>query len=136
MGSFAVARVIEAEIVVELPYSVGNITFSPDNRILFSRHPFFSPDVRVAELVGDARSFSPFPNTDGNKPRDGTDRFLDSVLGVHGDENGVTCMIDMGHQHGLTPKIAGRNTRTESLERIYYVLEPASIQGERWLNPT
>lgn len=42
-----------AELVAELPQSVGNVTFTPTNRVIFSHHPFFSPDVRVAELNDD-----------------------------------------------------------------------------------
>lgn len=127
----AIAQDVTAEIVAELPQSVGNVTFSPDNRIFFSHHPFFSPDVRVAELGSDGKSFTPFPNESWNTPRDGTDQFLDSVLGLRGDENGVIWMMDMGHRHGLTPKIVGWNTRTDSLERIYFIPEPASIPGSQ-----
>lgn len=131
LSSPANAQEVDAEIIAELPYSVGNVTFSPDNRIFFSHHPFFSPDVRVAELGADGKSFSPFPNENWNTPREGTDDFLDSVLGLRGDENGVIWMMDMGHRHGLTPKIVGWNTRTDSLERIYYIPEPASLQSSQ-----
>ena len=40
---------VRAEIVARLRQSVGKIT--PDNQIIFSHHPFFSPDVRVAKLT-------------------------------------------------------------------------------------
>ncbi|MCB1428368.1 MAG: hypothetical protein KDJ66_04470 [Nitratireductor sp.] len=115
-----------AEVFAELPQSVGNITFTPDNRVIFSHHPFFSPDVRVAELNADRKSFTPFPNLEWNTPRKGTDRFLDSVLGLRGDENGVIWLMDMGQREGLTPKIVGWNTGENRLERIYYIPAPAS----------
>jgi len=40
-----------AEVFAKLPQSVGNIAFTPDNQLIFSHHPFFSPDVRVARLT-------------------------------------------------------------------------------------
>ncbi|MGJ8629331.1 MAG: L-dopachrome tautomerase-related protein [Sulfitobacter sp.] len=116
-----------AEIVAELPQSVGNITFTPNNDIIFSHHPFFSPDIRVALLNEDKKSFTPFPNLAWNTPREGTDRYLDSVLGLRGDENGIVWMLDMGQRTGLTPKLVGWNTWEDRLEKIYYIPAPASV---------
>ncbi len=115
-----------AEIFASLPEAVGNVTFTPDNRVIYSHHPFFSPDIRVAELNSDRESFKPFPNADWNTPREGTDRYFDSVLGLRGDENGTIWILDMGQRTGLVPKIVGWNTKTNQLERIYYLPAPAS----------
>jgi hypothetical protein len=53
-GSIAVAqqgdKMVTAELFASLPQSVGNITFTPDHRVIYSHHPFFAPEVRVAEL--------------------------------------------------------------------------------------
>lgn len=117
----------EAELFAKLPGSVGNITFTPTNRVIYSHHPFFGPDIRVAELNDDRASFTPFPNLEWNTPRDGTDRYFDSVLGLRGDENGIVWILDMGQRNGLTPKIVGWNTWTDELERIYYIPAPASL---------
>ena len=86
---------IRAEIVARLPQSVGNIAITPDNQIIFSHHPFFSPDVRVAKLTS-STTFQPFPNADWNTPRKGTDHYLDNVLGLRSDENAVR---HAGHLH-------------------------------------
>ncbi len=115
-----------AEIFASLPEAVGNVTFTPDNRVIYSHHPFFSPDIRVAELNSDRKSFKPFPNAEWNTPREGTDRYFDSVLGLRGDENGTIWILDMGQRTGLVPKIVGWNTKTNQLERIYYLPAPAS----------
>lgn len=117
----------KAELFAELPHSVGNITFTPDNRVIYSHHPFFSPDVRVAELNEDKASFTPFPNASWNTPRDGTDRYFDSVLGLRGDENGIVWILDMGQRNGLIPKLVGWNTWKNQLEKIYYIPAPASL---------
>jgi hypothetical protein len=121
------AGTIEAEIFAELPESVGNITFTPDNRMIYSHHPFFGHNIRVAELNADRRSYKPFPSAEWNTQRPGTDRYLDSVLGLRGDENGVVWMMDMGHRTPLTPKIVGWDTKANKLARIYYIPAPASL---------
>ncbi len=51
-GSLALAqqddKMVTAELFASVPQSVGNITFTPDNRVIYSHHPFFSPEIRVA----------------------------------------------------------------------------------------
>jgi sugar lactone lactonase YvrE len=123
----APAGTIPAEVFAEVPQSVGNITFTPDNRVIYSHHPFFSPDVRVAELNADRKTFKPFPNAEWNTPRKGSDRFLDSVLGLRGDENGIVWMLDMGQRTPLTPKIVGWDAKANRLHRIYYIPAPTSL---------
>jgi Major royal jelly protein len=130
-GSLALAqqddKMATAELFASLPQSVGNITFTPDNRVIYSHHPFFSPEIRVAELNPDRKSFKPFPNSAWNTPQPGTDQYLDSVLGLRGDENGIVWMLDMGQRTPLTPKIVGWDTKADRLYRIYYLPAPASL---------
>src|SRR5258708_16006366 len=121
---------VRAEIVARLPQSVGNIAITPDNQIIFSHHPFFSPDVRAAKLTS-STTFQPFPNADWNTPRQGTDHYLDNVLGLRSDENGIVWIIDMGFRTKITPKLVGWNTRTDRLERIYYMPEPITRGGSQ-----
>jgi sugar lactone lactonase YvrE len=130
-GSIALAqqgdKMVTAELFASLPQSVGNITFTPDNRVIYSHHPFFAPDIRVAELNPDRKSFRPFPNAAWNTPQTGTDHYLDSVLGLRGDESGIVWMLDMGQRTPLTPKIVGWDTKADKLHRIYYLPAPASL---------
>ena len=48
--------------------------------MVFSHHPFFEPDVRVAMLSDEGCGYEPFPNLAWNTPREGDDHYLDSVL--------------------------------------------------------
>jgi sugar lactone lactonase YvrE len=121
---------VQAEVIARLPNSVGNMAFTPDNQIIFSHHPFYSPDVRVAKLTS-ATTFEPFPNAEWNTPREGTDHYLDNVLGLRSDENGVVWIIDMGFRTHITPKLVGWNTRANKLERIYYMPEPLTRVGSQ-----
>src|SRR5258708_12792400 len=70
---------IRAEIVARLPQSVGNIAITPDNQIIFTHHPFFSPDVPVAKLTS-STTFQPFPNADWNTPPHTTDHYPPNLL--------------------------------------------------------
>ena len=124
------AAAVRAEIFAKLPQSVGNIAITPDNQLIFSHHPFFSPDIRVARLTSPT-TFQPFPNADWNAPRKGTDQYLDNVLGLRSDENGIVWIIDMGFRTKITPKLVGWNTRTDKLERIYYMPEPITRGGSQ-----
>ncbi len=118
------------EIVARLPNSVGNVAFTPDNQLIFSQHPFYNPVIRVAKLTS-STTFEPFPNAKWNTPRKGFDDYLDNVLGLRSDEDGVVWMIDMGFRTHITPKIVGWNTRDNKLERIYYMPEPLTVAGSQ-----
>ncbi|WP_210297466.1 L-dopachrome tautomerase-related protein [Bradyrhizobium sp. 2S1] len=121
---------VRAEIVARLPESVGNIAITPDNQLIFSHHPFFSPEIRVAKLTSPT-TFQPFPSAEWNTPRKGTDQYLDNVLGLRSDENGVVWIIDMGFRTNITPKLVGWNTRSDRLERIYYMPDPVTRTGSQ-----
>lgn len=121
---------IQPEIVARLPQSVGNIAFTPDNQIIFSNHPFYNPDIRVERLTSPT-TYEPFPNKEWNTPRKGADDYLDNVLGLRSDEDGVVWMIDMGFRTHITPKLVGWNTRANRLERIYYMPEPLTRPGSQ-----
>jgi len=41
------------EVVAELPFAPGNITLTPDGRLILSLHQFYNPEMRVAELTKD-----------------------------------------------------------------------------------
>ncbi|MCB4744756.1 MAG: hypothetical protein LGB07_03765 [Sulfurovum sp.] len=71
---------------------------------------------------------TPYPNLAWNTPRKSDDLWFDSVLGIRNDSKGVIWILDMGQREGLTPKIVGWNTHTDSLEQIYYIPKPASVE--------
>jgi sugar lactone lactonase YvrE len=118
---------IQAEVFAKLPEAVGNITFTPDSDVIFSQHPFFAPNIRVAKLNEDRTGSTPWPNLDWNTPKADSDHYFDSVLGLRGDGNGVVWMLDMGTRTGVTPKLVGWNSNTDQLERIYYIPAPSTL---------
>lgn len=118
-----------AERFTRTDLAVGNITFTNNGDLVYSHHPFFAPDNRVMIMDAKTKESKPFPNKAWNTPRDTDDNFLSNVLGVRNDENGIIWMIDMAQRNNVTPKIVGWNTKTNYLERIYY-LPKSSVPKE------
>jgi len=80
----------------------------------------------VAELLPDGTT-RPYPNLEWNTPRAGTDHYLDSVLGLRGDEHGIVWLLDAGTRTGTTPKVVAWDTRRERLHQVLYIPRPASL---------
>lgn len=112
-------------IVAELKKQPGNIGFTPDNRLIFSYHPFAKSDIRVAELMKDG-TVKPFPNASWNDPASPDSMRFDNVLGVRGYSDGLVWVLDMGGRSNSVPKIVAWDTRKNALARIIYLPPPIS----------
>ena len=127
-----ISSLVDAQIVpekyAEVPYSVGNIAYNIKNELVFSNHPFFSPDIRVMHYDPKLKKASPFPNMKWNTRRESDDLYLDDVLGIRNDSKGTIWMLDMGTKSGITPKLVGWDTKRDVLKKIYYIPQPASIE--------
>lgn len=113
----------DLEVVAQLPVCPGNITVTPDNRVIISLHPFHSPTNRVVELTSEGK-LVPFPNAAWNRGSGDHGQSFDSVLGVQSDARGVVWMLDSGLRGGTEPKLVGWNTRENRLERIIPLMPP------------
>ncbi len=111
----------EAETFATTAQAVGNITFTDTGDLVYSHHPFFSPENRVMIMDVKTKESKAFPNKAWNTPRTTDDNYLSNVLGIRNDENGIVWMLDMAQRDNVTPKIMGWNTKTNQLERIYYL---------------
>ncbi|NIJ46392.1 hypothetical protein FHR24_002879 [Wenyingzhuangia heitensis] len=127
--SYGQIPITEVEIFTTTSQAVGNITFTHTGDLVYSHHPFFSPDNRVVIMDAETKNTKPFPNKYWNTPRDTDDNYLSNVLGIRNDENGIIWMLDMAQRNKVTPKIVGWNTKTNQLERIYY-LPKSSVPKE------
>lgn len=110
------------ETVAELPVCPGNITVTPDDRIVVSLHPFFAPESRVVELLREGK-LVPFPNRAWNARTISQDSF-DSVLGIQCDKKGVVWMLDNGFRGASNPKLVGWDTKRNQLARTIYFKPP------------
>ncbi|MBU3024924.1 L-dopachrome tautomerase-related protein [Zobellia galactanivorans] len=114
-----------AEVFATVDQAVGNIAFTNEGDLVYSHHPFFAPEIRVVKFDKETNTTTPFPNLEWNTPRDTDDNYLSNVLGIRNDENGIIWMLDMAQRNDVTPKIVGWNTKTDKLERIYYLPKSA-----------
>jgi hypothetical protein len=105
------------EIVAEFEEAPGNLTVTPDGRIIMSLHQFYEPWYSVVEVLPDS-SIVPFPNAQLNKRGSSGGLRLDSVLGIQAASNGTVWMLDNGLRSGVTPKLVAWDTRNNKLHRV------------------
>lgn len=117
----------EIEVVAEVDEAPGNITVTPDGRILISLHQFFGTEMRVAEVMPDG-ALAPFPDAwwavGFQSPL-----ALNSVLGIQSDTRGVVWMLDNGMRDGVIPKLVGWNTQSNRLERLITLPRPVTAEN-------
>ncbi|HHP7245955.1 MAG TPA: L-dopachrome tautomerase-related protein [Elainellaceae cyanobacterium] len=113
------------EIVAELEQAPGNVTLTPDGRIIFSLHQFYEPEYRVVEL-GDDNQLIPFPNLEWADGIDDAGKGLDAVLGIQADPTGTVWMLDNGGRTGSTPKLVAWNSATDELDRVIEIPPPVT----------
>lgn len=127
IGINTYSQTIHHEVFATVEQSVGNIAFTHQGDLVYSHHPFFSPNFRVVKYDAKTKTTTPFPNEEWNTPRETDDHYLSNVLGIRNDENGIVWILDMGQRNPVTPKIVGWNTITDKLEWIYYLPETAVV---------
>lgn len=111
----------EVEVYATVEQAAGNISFTAEGKLVYSHHPFFEPETRVVQMNPITKEIQPFPNKEWNTPRDKDENYLSNVLGIRNDKNGIVWMIDMAQRNDIKPKIVGWNTKTNLLEKIYYL---------------
>ncbi len=119
------------ETIAEVSQAPGNITVTPEGKIIISMHQFFSPSMSVAIVQTDS-SLKAFPNAmaerrTGLKGQQGIT--LDSVLGIQSDSKGIVWMLDNGINSSITPKLVAWDSRNERLFKVIYLPAPASVEG-------
>ena len=102
----------------------GNLAIGPDGRMFMSVHEFYGKDLRVVEVKPDG-STVPYPTEAWANAPEGDGPGLRGVLGLRADRQGVLWMLD-AQGDGQTGRVVGWDTKTESLERIYYIGQPAA----------
>ncbi|MEL6440923.1 MAG: L-dopachrome tautomerase-related protein [Cyanobacteria bacterium J06621_8] len=110
------------KIVASLPVSPGNITLTPDNRIFFSLHQFYNPEILVAELVnGLVQPLTPAPGA--------PEINFASVLGIQADANGLLWILDNGNQSQSTPKLVAWDTSSNRIARVIELPPPITLSN-------
>ena len=117
---------VELDVVAELQEAPGNITLTPDGRMIISLHQFYDPKLRVAEVAKDG-SLKPFPSAAWNA--DSGPYTFDAVLGVQSDTRGVVWMLDNGGRRGTSPKLVGWDTKANKLAKLIEIAPEAAPSG-------
>jgi hypothetical protein len=113
------------EVVAVLDHGPGNVAVTPDGRVILSQHQFYSPELRVVELLPSGRTI-PFPTPAWARAPGADGIGLNAVLGIRSDRNGVVWMLDNG---GAVPRVVAWDTRADRLHRILAVPAPATRPG-------
>lgn len=111
----------QLELVAGLDQAPGNITVTPDQRIIVSLHQFFAPDWRVAEWASGRLQAFPNPAVASGADADVT---LHSVLGIQSDSSGIVWMLDNGMRGAAIPKLVGWDSRNNKLHKLIFLPEP------------
>lgn len=106
----------EIETLATFDSRPGNPAVGPDGRTFVSMHPLDGPEFKVREVAADG-SHAPYPTEAWASAPDANGIGLAAVIGVDVDPDGVLWILDMG-AIGLSPKLVGWDTTTETLKTV------------------
>jgi sugar lactone lactonase YvrE len=115
----------QVEVVAKLTQGPGNVAVTPNGRVILSQHQFYSPEVRVVELLKDGRTV-PFPTERWARAPGADGVGLNAVLGIRSDRQGVVWMLDNG---GEVPRVVAWDTQANKLHRVIPIRAPATRRG-------
>ena len=123
----------ESKPSVESVYSFGpdlppgNVTITPQGRVIMSLHQFYGSNLRVVEIAKDG-STSPFPSPEwANAPKEGAAVGLHNVLGVRSDANGVVWLLDQIPKEGTDGALVGWDTVANRVSQVLRLAPPAVV---------
>jgi sugar lactone lactonase YvrE len=117
------------DIYAKLDRAPGNITVTPDGRVLVSLHQFYEPRWRVAEVSPKTGILRPFPSGEWAEELGADGIGLDAVLGIRTSADGIVWMLDNGLRLGSTPRLIGWDLETDSLHRVIAIPNPPGGQS-------
>nr|WP_067293479.1 L-dopachrome tautomerase-related protein [Marinobacterium profundum] len=103
----------------------GNITVTPDNRVIITQQPLDAPALRVVEVKPDGTKI-PFPTQDwADGPAKG-EVGIASTIGIATDSKGVVWVLDMGSENSPA-QILGWDTRADKLHKLIEIPSEARL---------
>jgi len=121
-----VVQATEIEVVAELSNTrPGNLTITPNNRMILSEQPLDDPELRVVELMKDG-SLQPFPTLDWADGPDKGEVGFASVIGVHTTTDGIVWVLDMGSATSQA-KLVGWDSENNRLVKVIPIETSATV---------
>lgn len=108
----------------------GNVTITPQGRIIVSMQPLDGPKLRVVEVMADG-SKRPFPTLDwADGPENGSVGIA-SIIGIDTDSEGIVWMLDMGAKD-VAAKLVAWDSVNELIHKII-IIDPKALVGNSFL---
>lgn len=126
MVALAGSALAETELTTFAEFSdtrPGNITITPDNRVILTQQPLDAPSLRVVEVKPDGTKV-PFPNQDWADGPDTGEVGIAATIGIASDASGIVWILDMGGENSA-PKLVAWSTKTNALHKTIEI--PADV---------
>lgn len=126
--NMAYAESNNIEVVAEITNTrPGNLTITPNGRIILSQQPLDAPELRVVEVMANGE-LQPFPTLDwADGPEKGEVGFA-SVIGVHTTEEGIVWILDMGSATSQA-KLVAWDSNNNQLHKIIPIDKSATVDN-------
>jgi len=94
----------------------GNITVTPQGRVIVTQQPLDQPKLRVVEILPDG-STQPFPNLDWSDGPGTGEVGIAATIGIASDSNGIVWILDLGSATSA-PKLVAWDSVNDQLHRL------------------
>tara|TARA_R110002095_G_scaffold52332_5_gene45637 strand:+ start:1288 stop:2385 length:1098 start_codon:yes stop_codon:yes gene_type:complete len=102
----------------------GNITVTPDNRVIITQQPLDGPSLRVVEVKSDG-SKVPFPTLDWADGPEKGKVGIAATIGITTASNGVVWILDMGGKNSPAQLVAW-DSKADKLHKVIKI--PADVR--------
>ena len=126
MAALAGPALAEMELTTFAEFSdtrPGNITITPDNRVIMTQQPLDAPSLRVVEVKPDGTKV-PFPTQDWADGPETGEVGIAASIGIKSDANGIVWILDMGSKD-TAPKLVAWSTEADALYKTIEI--PADL---------
>lgn len=103
----------------------GNITVTPDNRVIITQQPLDAPALRVVEVKPDG-SKVPFPTTDWADGPEKGEVGIAATIGITTDSKGVVWILDMGGENSPAQLVAW-DSKADKLHKVIEIPTEARL---------
>lgn len=116
------------EVVAEMTNTrPGNLTITPNGRMILSQQPLDAPELRVVEVMANGE-LQPFPTLDWADGPDKGDVGFAAVIGVHTSTDGIVWILDMGSATSQA-KLVGWDSVNNRLHKIIPIDKSATVDN-------